>query len=80
MPAVRAEGRSTRNAVTSLSKRVQSTTAARTPSGCVLHVRNSLTTTKICLEKSREAQETAARLQSKSLIFKFFKSNSFPLT
>jgi hypothetical protein len=72
MPAVCAKGWSTRNAITSLSKCVQSTTAARAPSGRVLHVRNSLITTKIRLEKSREAQETAARLQSESLMFKIF--------
>ncbi|KAJ7707981.1 hypothetical protein B0H14DRAFT_2646727 [Mycena olivaceomarginata] len=66
MPAVRAEGQSTRNAVTSLSKRIQTTTAQRASSGRVIHVRNSLNATKICLAKSREAQEAAVRLQNMS--------------
>ncbi|KAJ7790912.1 hypothetical protein B0H14DRAFT_2625569 [Mycena olivaceomarginata] len=66
MPTVRAEGRSTRNAVTSLSKRIQTTTAQRASSGFVIHFRNSLNATKICLAKSREAQEAAVHLQNMS--------------
>jgi hypothetical protein len=81
MPAVRAEGWSTRNAVTSLLKRIQTTTAQRVSSGRIIHVRNSLNATKICLAKSREAQEAAVHLQSKSPQCHFLKTkqNSLPL-
>jgi hypothetical protein len=74
MPAMHTTSQSNRNAVTLLSKRVQTTTAARAPSGRVLHVRNSLTATKIRLVKTREAQEAAARLQSKSLQYDLKKT------
>ncbi|KAJ7853837.1 hypothetical protein B0H14DRAFT_3653218 [Mycena olivaceomarginata] len=66
MPAVRSEGRPNRNNVTSLSKRVQTTTAQRASSGRVTHVRNSLTVANICLTKARETQEAAERLQNMS--------------
>ncbi|KAJ7889158.1 hypothetical protein B0H14DRAFT_3712526 [Mycena olivaceomarginata] len=66
MPAVRSEGQSKRNNVTSLSKRVQTTTAQRASSGRVTHVRNSLTVANIRLAKAREAQEAAERLQNMS--------------
>jgi hypothetical protein len=81
MPAVHAEDRSTCNAVTSLSKRIQTTTAQRVSSGHIIHFHNSLNATKVCLAKSREAQEAAVHLQSKSPQCNFLKTkqNSLPL-
>jgi hypothetical protein len=57
------------NTVTSLSKRIQSTTSKRAPSGHVLPIRASLNAAKILQEDARKAAE---HLQSKFLEILFF--------
>ncbi|KAJ7873189.1 hypothetical protein B0H13DRAFT_2349171 [Mycena leptocephala] len=68
MPSQRSSGKASRQAnrvaVTGMSKRVHNTTAECRPSGRTIVVRSSLTATKICAVKEREAQREADRARN----------------
>ncbi|KAJ7834644.1 hypothetical protein B0H14DRAFT_3142310 [Mycena olivaceomarginata] len=66
MPAVRLGRQNNHNTVTSLSKRVQSTTSKRAPSGRVLPIRASLNAAKILQAKEEDARKAAEHLQNMS--------------